>query len=335
MNCEKQGLLTLMTRAHVCNQHSGDKQEKKKSLGEIIKGEQFSLQCEQRRSYWGRMKKRDTGKRKTASFTWNGLVWDVKAASSLWIEDFFNFFYVFIFFAWLTRYPTSYCVMSPLGSTGSSHFRKIISSSGVKVRDSGAMPPGTATGEKNNLCWNKHSAWDLTLMDSCTSFTTGVKTALTERERTGPGSDGTGLETGQKRGDERKLCPGLLSALRMNWEFWLRLSDNRAPCLGGWQSIFLLYHLTHLTEIGRYFHQRTAPVQSSQCTFLCFNEMHFLKDKHLLFFGYQKCCTLYEVLIIHSALVLCGNTWWSQSSNMYQTHPFFSKFYLSLLLLLL
>lgn len=43
MNCEKQVLLTLMTRAHVCNQNSSDKQEKKKSLGEIIKGERRSL----------------------------------------------------------------------------------------------------------------------------------------------------------------------------------------------------------------------------------------------------------------------------------------------------
>lgn len=38
---------------------------------------------------------------------------------------------------------TSYWVIRPLGSTGSSHFRKIMSSSGVKVSDSGAMPPGT------------------------------------------------------------------------------------------------------------------------------------------------------------------------------------------------
>lgn len=38
---------------------------------------------------------------------------------------------------------TSYWVIRPFGSTGSSHFRKIMSSSGVKVSDSGAMPPGT------------------------------------------------------------------------------------------------------------------------------------------------------------------------------------------------
>lgn len=38
---------------------------------------------------------------------------------------------------------TSYWVMIPLGSTGSSHFRKTMSSNGVKVRDSGAIPPGT------------------------------------------------------------------------------------------------------------------------------------------------------------------------------------------------
>lgn len=42
---------------------------------------------------------------------------------------------------------TSYCVMRPLGSTGSSHFRNIMSSSGVKVRDSEAMPPGTGEGK--------------------------------------------------------------------------------------------------------------------------------------------------------------------------------------------
>lgn len=38
---------------------------------------------------------------------------------------------------------TSYWVMRPLGSTGSSHLRKIMSSRGVKVSDSGVMPPGT------------------------------------------------------------------------------------------------------------------------------------------------------------------------------------------------
>ena len=37
--------------------------------------------------------------------------------------------------------------MRPLGSTGSSHFRNIMSSSGVKVRDSEAMPPGTGEGK--------------------------------------------------------------------------------------------------------------------------------------------------------------------------------------------
>lgn len=46
---------------------------------------------------------------------------------------------------------TSYWVISPLGSTGSSHFRKIMSSSGVKVSDSGAIPPGTIRN-----CQNKH-----------------------------------------------------------------------------------------------------------------------------------------------------------------------------------
>lgn len=46
---------------------------------------------------------------------------------------------------------TSYWVIKPLGSTGSSHFRKIMSSSGVKVSDSGAMPPGTTRN-----CQNKH-----------------------------------------------------------------------------------------------------------------------------------------------------------------------------------
>lgn len=96
------------------------------------------------------MSKIDIGKGKITSYTWRGLVGDVKAAVSLWI--------VFFFFAWLTRYPTSYCVMRPLGSTGSSHLRKIMSSSGVKVRDSGAMPPGTTAGEKNKPLWNKHSA---------------------------------------------------------------------------------------------------------------------------------------------------------------------------------
>lgn len=45
---------------------------------------------------------------------------------------------------------TSYCVIRPLGSRGSSHFRKIISSSGVKVKDSGAMPPGTAENERKH-----------------------------------------------------------------------------------------------------------------------------------------------------------------------------------------
>lgn len=45
---------------------------------------------------------------------------------------------------------TSYCVIRPLGSTGSSHFRKIISSSGVKVRDSGAMPPGTVGNQRSH-----------------------------------------------------------------------------------------------------------------------------------------------------------------------------------------
>lgn len=49
--------------------------------------------------------------------------------------------------AGLTRHKskclTSYWVIRPFGSTGSSHFRKIMSSSGVKVSDSGAMPPGT------------------------------------------------------------------------------------------------------------------------------------------------------------------------------------------------
>lgn len=46
---------------------------------------------------------------------------------------------------------TSYCVIRPLGSTGSSHLRKIMSSRGVKVSDSGAMPPGTIRN-----CQNKH-----------------------------------------------------------------------------------------------------------------------------------------------------------------------------------
>lgn len=41
------------------------------------------------------------------------------------------------------RILTSYWVIRPLGSSGSSHFRKIMSSSGVNVSDSGAMPPGT------------------------------------------------------------------------------------------------------------------------------------------------------------------------------------------------
>lgn len=45
-------------------------------------------------------------------------------------------------------YTTSYCVIRPLGSKGSSHFRKIISSNGVKVKDSGAIPPGTARKER-------------------------------------------------------------------------------------------------------------------------------------------------------------------------------------------
>ncbi len=39
-------------------------------------------------------------------------------------------------------------MIKPLGSNGSSHFRKIISSSGVKVKDSGAMPPGTAGNKR-------------------------------------------------------------------------------------------------------------------------------------------------------------------------------------------
>lgn len=47
-------------------------------------------------------------------------------------------------------YSTSYCVIRPLGSNGSSHFRKIISSNGVKVKDSGAMPPGTAGNKRNH-----------------------------------------------------------------------------------------------------------------------------------------------------------------------------------------
>lgn len=52
---------------------------------------------------------------------------------------------------------TSYCVMRPLGSTGSSHFRNIMSSSGVKVRDSEAMPPGT--GEGKGMCSDAVRNW--------------------------------------------------------------------------------------------------------------------------------------------------------------------------------
>lgn len=53
--------------------------------------------------------------------------------------------------------PTSYWVMRPLGSCGSSHLRKIMSSSGVKVRDSAAIPPGTVRERchgrgENRLC---------------------------------------------------------------------------------------------------------------------------------------------------------------------------------------
>lgn len=44
---------------------------------------------------------------------------------------------------------TSYWVMRPFGSTGSSHFRKIMSSSGVNVSDSGAIPPGTKRNSQN------------------------------------------------------------------------------------------------------------------------------------------------------------------------------------------
>lgn len=72
----------------------------------------------------------------------------------------------------------------------------------------------------------------------------GVKTPLTEWRGTGPGWDGAGQKRGirdteQEGGDERELWTGLLSALD-ELRFWLLLSDNGAPCLGGWQSIFLL-----------------------------------------------------------------------------------------------
>lgn len=90
----------------------------------------------------GRANKINTGegrkKRKTAAYTCRGLGLD--AASSC----------CFCFLGFFIS-PTSYWVISPLGSTGSSHLRKIMSSSGVKVRDSGAMPPGTAEQKRHEL----------------------------------------------------------------------------------------------------------------------------------------------------------------------------------------
>lgn len=62
-----------------------------------------------------------------------------------------SFQLLFLFFWGFFISPTSYWVISPLGSTGSSHLRKIMSSSGVKVRDSGAMPPGTAEQKTHEL----------------------------------------------------------------------------------------------------------------------------------------------------------------------------------------
>ena len=49
-----------------------------------------------------------------------------------------------------------------MGSTGSSHLKKIISSNGVKVSDSGAMPPGTAQRKRQNSVLSKV---DSTLMN--------------------------------------------------------------------------------------------------------------------------------------------------------------------------
>jgi len=86
-------------------------------------------------------------------------------------------------------------VIRPLGSKGSSHFRKIMSSNGVNVKDSGAIPPGTAGEERkqyggtvssiflNSLMFETHTAVLLTF-----SPTYGVeeyRAKEREREREG------------------------------------------------------------------------------------------------------------------------------------------------------
>jgi len=139
--------------------------------------------------YCRRVSKIDIGMWKmTSSYTWRGLVCYV-AAILVRIVEF-----------WHER-PTSYCVIRPLGSTGSSHLRKIMSSSGVKVRDSGAMPPGTIAGDKTTLA-ETNTSLGSQAYGPCAQTHQGGKTPLTERE-------GAGTRMEEEVGQRDRLLPAL------------------------------------------------------------------------------------------------------------------------------
>lgn len=172
---------------------------------------------------------------KITSYTWRGLVCDVKAAVSLRIVDIFSL-------KWLTK--VSYLVLcdQPIGLYGLLPLEEdhvIERGEGQGLRSDAAR--NYSRREKQpSLKQTLHPG--LKLMDSCAGMLWGKNTF--DRAKRHRAKEGWTRKREQRdRAEGRwwkesvaQLAPSPQDELR----FWLPLSDNRAPCLGGWQSIFLL-----------------------------------------------------------------------------------------------